>query len=58
MFKNAVAPMNVAKDGYDGMFDGKINVISGVKGFQSPMMKIAPIFPKKQMLVFVYEQQK
>ena len=27
------------------------------KGWQAPMMKLAPLFPKKTMLNFVYDQQ-
>jgi uncharacterized protein len=47
----------VAKDGYDGMLKGKLNVTSGLPGWQTPMMKLAPLFPKKTMLNFVYDQQ-
>ena len=56
MFSNAVDPMNVAKDGYDGMLAGKLNVTSGLPGWQKPMMTLAPVFPKKTMLNFVYDQ--
>lgn len=58
LFANAVDPMAVAKAGYDGMRKGELNVISGLPGWQAPMMKLAPLFPKKAMLDFVYEQQK
>ncbi|MBQ3380000.1 MAG: SDR family oxidoreductase [Clostridia bacterium] len=57
LFANAVKPDDVAKDGYEGMLAGKLNVISGLPGWQSPMMKMAPMFPKKTMLDFVYNQQ-
>ena len=57
MFSNAVDPMAVAKDGYDGMMKGTLNVTSGLPGWQTPMMKLAPLFPKKMMLNFVYDQQ-
>ena len=56
MFANAVDPMAVAKDGYNGMLEGKLNVTSGLPGWQKPMMKLAPLFPKKTMLNFVYNQ--
>ncbi|MDO5133490.1 MAG: SDR family oxidoreductase [Eubacteriales bacterium] len=56
MFSNAVDPMDVAKDGYNGMLAGKLNVISGLPGWQKPMMTMAPMFPKKTMLDFVYDQ--
>lgn len=57
MFQNAVDPFKVAKDGYEGMIKGKLNVTSGLPGWQTPMMKLAPLFPKKAMLNFVYDQQ-
>lgn len=56
MFSNAVDPMKVAQDGYNGMLKGKLNVTSGLPGWQTPMMKLAPLFPKKAMLDFVYNQ--
>ena len=56
MFANAVDPMAVAKDGYNGMLEGRLNVTSGLPGWQMPMMKLAPLFPKKAMLNFVYNQ--
>lgn len=57
LFANAVDPFKVAKDGYNGMMKGKLNVTSGLPGWQTPMMKLAPLFPKKMMLNFVYNQQ-
>ncbi len=56
MFSNAVDPMKVAQDGYNGMLKGKLNVTSGLPGWQTPMMKMAPLFPRKAMLNFVYNQ--
>lgn len=57
MFSKAVDPFKVALDGYNGMLKGKLNVTSGLPGWQTPMMKMAPLFPKKMMLDFVYDQQ-
>ena len=57
MFSNAVDPFQVALDGYNGMLKGKLNVTSGLPGWQTPMMKLATLFPKKMMLDFVYDQQ-
>lgn len=57
LFANAVDPMPVAKDGYNGMMKGKLNVTSGLVSWQKPMMSLAPLFPKKPMLDFVYSQQ-
>lgn len=57
LFAHPVDPLQVAKDGYDGMMRGKLNVTSGLPGWQRPMMALAPLFPKKFMLDFVYSQQ-
>ena len=39
------------------MLKGELNVIAGLPGWQKPMMTLAPLFPKKTMLNFVYNQQ-
>ena len=57
LFANAVDPFAVAHEGYDAMLKGKLNVTSGLISWQKPMMSLAPIFPKKMMLDFVYAQQ-
>ena len=57
LFANAVEPTQVAQDGYNGMLEGKLNVISGLVWWQKPMVSLAPLFPKKTMLNFVYDQQ-
>lgn len=57
LFANAVDPMPIAQDGYTGMLHVKLNVTSGLPGWQKPMMTFAPMFPKKIMLDFVYDQQ-
>lgn len=57
LFSHAVDPMQVAKDGYAGMMAGKLNVISGLVSWQKPFLSLAPLFPKKSMLDFVYDQQ-
>lgn len=57
LFANAVKPDAVAKAGYEGMKKGKLNVTAGLPGWQTPMMAFAPLFPKKIMLDFVYDQQ-
>ena len=57
LFSNAVDPYKVALKGYNGMLKGKLNVTAGLPGWQAPMMKLAPLFPKKMMLNFVYDQQ-
>ena len=57
LFANAIDPTPVAQDGYNGMLKGELNVTSGLPGWQKPMMMLAPMFPKKIMLNFVYSQQ-
>lgn len=57
LFSNAVDPLAVAQAGYDGMLAGELNVTAGLPGWQAPLMKLAPLFPKKMMLDFVYDQQ-
>lgn len=57
LFSNAVKPDDVAKAGYEGMLKGTLNVTAGLPGWQAPMMAMAPMFPKKTMLNFVYNQQ-
>ncbi len=57
LFSNPVSPDKVAKDGYEGMMKGKLNVISGLPGWQKAFMSLAPMMPKKMMLDFVYDQQ-
>ncbi len=57
LFANAVKPDAVALDGYNGMLKGKLNVVSGLVWWQKPMVSLAPLFPKKTMLNFVYDQQ-
>ena len=57
LFVNAVDPTRVAQDGYNGMLKGKLNVISGLPGWQTPMMKLAPLFPKKGLSLFIVGKQ-
>lgn len=57
LFANPVEPYAVAQKGYEGMIKGKMNVMAGLHGWQRPIMAIAPLFPKKILLDFVYDQQ-
>ena len=57
MFRHTVDPMPVARDGYEGMMAGKMNVLSGLPGWQKPLMKLAPLLPRKMMMDMVYDQQ-
>lgn len=57
LFANAVSPVQVAKEGYDGMIAGKINVVSGLVAWQKPLISLSPMMPRKAILNFVYDQQ-
>ncbi len=57
MFENAGKPDKVAEDGYKGMLDGKLNVVSGLPGWQSAFVGLMPMMPKKAVMGFVAGQQ-
>lgn len=57
LFANAVKPDSVAKAGYEGMLDGKLDVTAGLTASQKPFMAIAPILPKKMLMDNVYKMQ-
>ncbi|MCI6557545.1 SDR family oxidoreductase [Schaalia hyovaginalis] len=57
LFANAVSPDSVALVGYEGALKGELNVVSGLPGWQRPMVALAPVLPKKTMLDFVFDQQ-
>ncbi|HBF21915.1 MAG: short-chain dehydrogenase [Owenweeksia sp.] len=57
MFKDTANPETVAKDGYQAMLDGKLDVISGVPFVPRMMLKMLPFTPKKMMLSQVRKMQ-
>jgi len=57
LFKKAVSARSVAQDGYDGMIDGKLDVVSGLTFGQKLMMSMIPITPKKLLLKQVRQMQ-
>lgn len=57
MFAHTVDPYDVALDGYKGMIEGKINVISGLPGWQTPFVSLMPMMPKKMLMKFIADQQ-
>lgn len=57
MFQKAVSARGVAEDGYNGMLDGKIDVISGITTSQKMMMKMIPFMPKKMLLKQIRKMQ-
>ncbi|WP_046746169.1 SDR family NAD(P)-dependent oxidoreductase [Kordia zhangzhouensis] len=50
LFKNAVSPYKVAKEGYEAMLKGKLDVISGLTLSQKIMISFVPLTPKKILL--------
>lgn len=58
LFAHAVKPDAVAKDGYEGMLEGKLNITSGLTAMQKPFMAMAPLFPTKMLMNNVYDMQK
>ena len=58
LFAKTVSPVDVAKDGYEGMLKGELNVISGVSLLQRVFLALAPFTPKKIMMKQIYEMQK
>ncbi|MEX0316240.1 MAG: SDR family NAD(P)-dependent oxidoreductase [Allomuricauda sp.] len=57
LFEKTVSARSVAEDGYNGMLEGKLNVISGLTFSQSLMMKTIPFTPKKVILKQVRKMQ-
>ncbi len=50
LFKDTFSPEIVAKDGYNAMLNGDMDVISGLTFSQKIMMKMIPVTPKKIVL--------
>lgn len=57
LFAHAVSPAGVAKAGYEGMIEGKLNITAGLTASQKPFMKLAPMLPKKMLMNSVYKMQ-
>ena len=57
MFKDTANPQTVAKDGYQAMVGGKLDVISGVPFVPRMMLKMLPFTPKKMILSQVRKMQ-
>ncbi len=58
LFKDAFSAYEVAKAGYNGMLNGKMDVIAGVKTSQRILFKFLPFTPKKMVLKQIFELQK
>ena len=57
LFKEAFSAESVAKDGYNGMMEGKLDVLSGLTFSQKMMMAAVPFLPKKVLLTQVMKLQ-
>ncbi len=57
LFANTVSAKSVALDGYQGMLDGKLDVVSGISFGQKILMAIVPFLPKKILLKQIRQMQ-
>lgn len=57
LFKNMFSAESVAEDGYQGMLDGELDVLSGLTTPQKLMMKAIPMTPKKILLPQIRKMQ-
>ena len=57
MFKKTASARSVAEDGYNGMLNGVLDVISGLTFSQKMMMVMVPITPKKVLLKQIRQMQ-
>ena len=57
MFKKTVTAHSVALDGYNGMLNGKMDVISGLTMSQKVLMAAIPFMPKKMVLKQIRQMQ-
>jgi short-subunit dehydrogenase len=57
LFKNAFPARGVAKDGYNGMIQGKLDVVSGVTFGQKVLIRLLGLLPKKTTLKMVRQMQ-
>lgn len=57
LFSKAVSARSVAEEGYYGMIQGKLDVVSGLTFGQKMMMRMIPFTPKKVMLKQIKNMQ-
>lgn len=57
LFKQTASARSVAEDGYKGMLNGKLDVISGITFSQKIMSAMLPLTPKKMILKQVRQLQ-
>lgn len=57
LFSSTASPLKVASDGYKGMLNGKLNVISGITFSQKILNLFMPFIPKKIILKQIKDMQ-
>ena len=57
IYKNPANPADVAKDGYDAMMKGELEVISGIPFSQRVELAVAPLIPKKKLVDRIRKNQ-
>lgn len=57
MFRRMATAHSVAMDGYNGMIEGKLDVISGLTFGQKAMISMLPFTPKKMLLKNIRQMQ-
>ena len=57
LFNQTADATSVAKDGYNAMLKGKLDVISGLTFIQKILMPLLPFIPKKLMLSQIHKNQ-
>ncbi|MEM1323040.1 MAG: SDR family NAD(P)-dependent oxidoreductase [Bacteroidota bacterium] len=50
IYDKTASPAEVAKDGYEAMLEGELEIISGVSGLQKLEFKLVPFVPKKKLI--------
>lgn len=57
IYKKPASASEVAKDGYQAMLEGKLEVISGIPWTQRLQLSITPLLPKKMLVERIRRQQ-
>ena len=57
LFDKAFSAREVAEAGYNGMLEGKLDVVAGLTMAQKVMMNVIPITPKKMLLKQIRQMQ-
>ncbi len=57
MFQKTASARSVAEEGYKGMLQGKLDVVSGLTTSQKMMMAMIPFTPKKMLLKQIRQMQ-